>query len=57
MATTTVTLTCPVCGLTEEAIGYESMSSSYFNGALTTSLNYTASVQHDCPGITVPPPP
>ena len=57
----TVTLTCPVCGNTEVAEGQGSCHSSHFkdcdgNDVLQTTLSYSASVQHDCPGITAPAP-
>lgn len=48
-----VTLTCPVCGNTEEAIGNGSMATSYNrDGTVYTTLSWGASAQHDCPGIT-----
>jgi hypothetical protein len=52
-----VTVTCPVCGNTEEALGTGVGFNTYLaNGELITTLSYNASVQHDCPGITVPGP-
>jgi hypothetical protein len=49
-----VTLTCPVCGATEEAIGRGSVDISWVNNVLATNLNYNATAAHICPDITIP---
>jgi hypothetical protein len=49
-----VTLTCPVCGGTEEATGRGSMDVTLEQTEMTTRLNYSASAVHVCPEITNP---
>jgi hypothetical protein len=54
-APASVTLTCPVCGATEEATGQGSMDVSWQQQiGLTTRLNYNATVVHVCPEISNP---
>jgi hypothetical protein len=47
-----LTLTCPVCGQTEEAPGSATYSSSVDDkGNMHSWLSYNASAEHECAGI------